>query len=108
MNELLEEVLKENWSTISPSSAVPKKIDFLYKSGFRKDILVAFSDNLSGPICIGYLTNQEGIIERMNNQYTSLQKIHSIENSNLKNFVPRPLIWKKIQNYQVLFLSHVD
>jgi hypothetical protein len=106
MVELLEGVLKEKWSSIS-SGKIPKRIEFLYKSGFRKDILIAFSKRSPDPIAIGYLSNQDKIIERLDNHYSALSKISSLDGVCLKDFVPRPLIWQKVGGYQVLFVSPV-
>jgi len=108
MRDELEKLIIKNWTNIFPDIDFPQNISFLLKSGFRKDIVIVFSDSNTLPFGFGYLTDNEKIMERFLRQFEILSKINNTASQSLQDSVPKPLIWEKVGIYWFLLLNVVS
>jgi len=102
MKDQLEQRLKEHMSDQVNEATT---LRYLLRNGFRKDLVVVFIDSNKSPLGIGYLTDEEGIRDRLERQHDILTLIQEKGSDQLKSTVPKPVVWEKSGAHWILFLS---
>jgi len=105
MKDQFEQLLKEHmYDQVNEATT----LRYLLRSGFRKDLVVVFRDSNKSPLGIGYLTDEEGIRERLERHHDTLVLIQEKGSDQLKSTVPRPVFLEKCGAHWILFVSSLS